>query len=104
MKNGDFHGYSDADWAGDIKTRTLTSAYIFFLFGAPITWKSSRQHTIALSSTESEYYGLTNAAKEAIWLQTLLTELQYHGKEHVPTHIYRDNQSSLALTENPEYH
>jgi len=103
-EHGAFRGYSDADWAGDIETRSSTSAYVFFLFSAPITWKSSRQHTIALSSTESEYYGLTNAAKEAIWLQTLLTELQYHGKEHVPTHIYGDNQSSLALAENPEYH
>jgi len=103
-EHGAFRGYSDADWAGDIETRSSTSAYVFFLFGAPITWKSSRQHTIALSSTESEYYGLTNAAKEAICLQTLLTELQYHGKEHVPTHIYGDNQSSLALAENPEYH
>jgi len=103
-EHGAFQGYSDADWAGDTETRSSTSAYVFFLFGAPITWKSSRQHTIALSSTESEYYGLTNTAKEAIWLQTLLTELQYHGKEHVPTHIYGDNQSSLALAENPEYH
>jgi hypothetical protein len=31
-------------------------------------------------------------------------ELQYRGTEHVPTHIYGDNQSSLALAENPEFH
>ena len=90
-EHGAFRGYLDADQAGDIKTQSLTSAYVFFLFSAPITQKSLRQHTIALLSTESKYYGLTNAAKEAIQLQTLLTELQYHGKEHVPTHIYRDN-------------
>jgi len=35
--SGDFHGYLDVDWARDIETRTSTSAYIFFLFGAPIT-------------------------------------------------------------------
>jgi len=103
-QNGDFRGYTDADWVGDHETRALTSAYVFFLFGGTITWKSSRQTTIALLSTESEYYGLTNAAKEAIWLQNLLTELEYEDDEHILTYIYGDNQSSLALAENPEYH
>jgi hypothetical protein len=104
LAKGDFRGYSDADWAGHPETRSSTSGYVFFLYGAPITWKTSRQHTIALSSTESEYYGLTNAAKEAIWFQTLLTELKYQGTEYIPTHIYGDNQGSLALAENPEFH
>jgi len=36
-EHGAFRGYLDADWARDIKTQSLTSAYVFFLFSAPIT-------------------------------------------------------------------
>jgi len=99
-----FWGCSDADWAGDIDTRSSTSAYVFFLYGGPITWKSTRQKSIALSSTESEYYGLTDAAKEAIWLQSLLKDLKYENDDVKPVKILGDNQGSLALSENPEYH
>jgi hypothetical protein len=99
-----FYGYSDADWGGNIDTRQSTSGYVFFLFGGAISWRTTRQRVVALSSTESEYYGLTNAAREAKWLRSLLTELQYNGEDVLPTLIKGDNQGSLALSENPEHH
>ena len=99
-----FHGYSDSDYAGDIATRRSTSGYVFFMAGGPISWKSARQHAITLSSTEAEYYALTEAAKEAIWLQSLLFELGYKGKDLSPILIHGDNTGSLDLAENPEHH
>ena len=30
-----FCGYLDADWAGDLADRKLTSGYVFMLLGAP---------------------------------------------------------------------
>jgi hypothetical protein len=36
--------------------------------GGAITWGSKRQTTIALSSMEAEYVALSEAAREAIWL------------------------------------
>jgi hypothetical protein len=96
-----FHGYSDSDYAGDIATRRSTSGYVFFIAGGPISWKSARQHAITLSTTEAEYYALTEAAKEAIWLQSLLKELGYKGKDLRPILINGDNTGSLDL-ENPE--
>lgn len=69
-------GYFDSDWAGDHATRKSTSGFIFMLNGGPVSgWGSKRQATVALSSTEAEYVGLTLAAKEATWLRLLLTEI-----------------------------
>ena len=72
-----FHGYSDSDHGSYLDTRQSTSGYVFFMTGGPVSWKSARQHSVTLSSTESEYYALTNAAKEASWLRLLLSDLGY---------------------------
>ena len=36
------HGYSDADWAGNLVDRTSTSAYVMFLGANPISWSSTK--------------------------------------------------------------
>ena len=53
---------------------------------------------------EAEYYGLAKAACEAAWLRSVFTELGYAGKDAECIRLYGDNQSSLALAENPELH
>jgi len=98
------HAYSDSDYAGDIDTRKSTSGYVFYAGNGPISWRSACQHAVTLSSTEAEYYALTEAAKEAIWLQTLLTELGYSGDDIKPLLVYGDNTGSLAIAENLEHH
>ena len=45
-------GYCDSDWGSDISTRRSTTGYVFMLANAAITWKSRKQPTVALSSTE----------------------------------------------------
>lgn len=56
--------YTDSNWAGDKDNRRSVSGYIIFLKGVPILWKSRLQRTISLSSSEAEYYALSEAAKE----------------------------------------
>ena len=68
-------GYSDADWAGDVGDRKSTSGYMFLFGGTAISWKSSKQTSVALSTTEAEYVALAAAAQEAIWMQQLFSEL-----------------------------
>ena len=53
--------------------------------GGLVSWKSSQQHSVTLSSTEAEYYSLTNAAKEASWLRLLLSDLGYRESNVIPT-------------------
>jgi hypothetical protein len=45
---------------------------------------------------------LAKATTEAIWIQKLLSELGFPQTD--PTIIYCDNQSAIALSENPKYH
>ena len=94
--------YSDADWAGCLDTRRSTTGYIFFLSGSPITWRSRRQTTPALSSTEAEYMALTEAAQEIHWLRSLIQDIGF--KQHNPTKLYGDNRGSIKLSNNPIFH
>ena len=48
---------------------------VFTFSKAPVSWKSTLQSTVALSTTEAEYKAITEAVKEAIWLQGLLDDL-----------------------------
>ena len=94
-------GYCDSDYAGDLDTRRSTTGYVFTLAKAPVSWRSILQPTIALSTTEAEYMAITEAVKEAIWLQGLLGELGVQQK-HIIVHC--DSQSAIHLAKNQVYH
>ncbi|KAF1316242.1 Integrase catalytic core protein, partial [Globisporangium splendens] len=101
--SGELIGYSDADWAGDIDSRRSTSGYAFILNGGCISWRSKKQRSVALSSTEAEYMALSEATQEAVWLKGILCELGEHSSDR-PVKIFEDNQGSIALAKNPEFH
>jgi len=61
-------GYSDSDHAGDRDDRRSTCGYVFTLHGTAVLWKSNKQTMVTLSSTESEYVGSSEAAREGILL------------------------------------
>ena len=69
-----------------------------------ISWKSSRQHTVALSSTEAEYMGLSACTQEALYLKQLCKEIDPKFVITEPIIIYEDNQGTIALVENPVHH
>ena len=95
-------GYSDADWAGDADDRKSTSGYMFLIAGGPVSWKSRKQSTVALSTAEAEYVALSTAVQECMWMQRLLSELG--NPPDGPTTILEDNQSSIAMAKNPQFH
>ena len=94
-------GYSDSDFAGDKETRRSTSAYIFKIGEGTISWMSKKQDVVATSTTEAEYMALGKATSEALWLKRFLEELGY---KLPAVKIYGDNQSSIALAKNPQFH
>ncbi|KAK3888840.1 hypothetical protein Pcinc_007106 [Petrolisthes cinctipes] len=98
----DFVGYSDADWAGDIKDRKSTSGYCFHLGGGPVSWSSKKQRCVALSTAEAEYMALASAIQEAVWLRKLAVDIQIDCKS--PLLLYEDNQSTIAMSKNPQFH
>jgi hypothetical protein len=94
-------GYVDAAYANadDLKS---TSGYVFLVGRGAITWRSKKQTTIALSSTEAEYVALSEAAREACWLQSLYDELGFSLAS--PILIRGNNDGSIALAKNPMFH
>jgi len=97
--NEALQGYVDADWAGDLDGRRSTTGFVFTLNGGHISWASNRQSTVATSTADAEYVVAAMATKEALWLRKLLLAL---GVDDGAVPMGEDNQSCLALVNNPE--
>ena len=94
-------GYVDADLAGDIDSHRSTSGCVIQLNGGAVSWSSRRQDDIALSTAESEYVSLNEAAKEAVWVERFVGEIT---KEEESALLKCDNQSAIKVAANPEKH
>ncbi|CAI7755823.1 unnamed protein product [Closterium sp. NIES-54] len=89
-------GYVDADHAGDSDNRRSRTGYIYRLEPiGPISWQSSKQELIALSSAEAEYIALCSATKEGLYLRELLEEAKL---AQLPSFsLFCDNQSAIRI-------
>ena len=94
--------FCDANYAEDLQDHRSTSGYAFMLVGGPIAWKSKKQGSVALSTTEAEYYALGITCQEAVWTKQLFQELQMAFDE--PINVYTDNMGAVALSDNPVFH
>ncbi|KAE8699949.1 hypothetical protein F3Y22_tig00110569pilonHSYRG00219 [Hibiscus syriacus] len=94
-------GYVDSDYVGDLDNRRSTTGYVFTLGGGPICWKSTVQSVVELSTTEAEYMAAAEAAKEALWLTSLVKEL---GVQQGGVQLLCDNQSAIHLAKNQKVH
>jgi transposase InsO family protein len=102
--NNGLIGHSDSDYAADRDDSKSTSAYVYTLFGGPISWKCQKQSVVATSTTEAEYIGLSNASREALYLTQLLHDFRLDPTLYDPALLYGDNQASIALSKNPKFH
>ena len=96
--SSDCTGFSDSDWAGDQDDRKSTSGYLFRVGNATVSWGSKKQSCVALSTAEAEYMSLTMAAKEGIWLNRLLAEMNIKKE---PRDTVRRQQVSYLFGEKP---
>ena len=67
--------------------------------GCPFHWFAKMQKSVTLSSAEAEYFGATLAAKEAIWLRELLTDLGLLVPG--PTIMWCDSKSAVEMAFDP---
>src|SRR5258708_37176757 len=84
------------------ESRCSISGSIFLLAGGPISWRSKLQSSVSQSSTEAEYVASTEAAKEAIWLRRLMSDLKQDVAQ--PTTLFIDNRGAQLLAKNPVNH
>ena len=75
---------------------------MFMMSGAAISWNSKKQTCVALSTAEAEYIALAKAAQELIRLHQLLIDTNENSVN--PMTIFEDNQSTIAMTRNPQHH
>ena len=96
-----FHGYTDARWSQDPDNSWSTSGFLFMSNRGPISWSSKQQSMVALSTTESEYIGLSNAGQHLAWLRTFFDEIGHPQKG--PTQLFCDNQAAIILSWDPQF-
>ena len=102
----EFKCFVDADFASspqsdpsDKIARKSTSGFAIFHNRNLISWNSSKQHNVALSTMESEYYALSDACKELLWIQRLFEQIQ--PKTDHSSIIYEDNMSCIQFIKRP---
>ena len=70
------------------------------MHGGPISWTSRLQSLVALSSTEAEYYAITDAVQEALWLRSLLNEIGC-PQHDATTNVFEDNKGARDYCKSP---
>ena len=75
---------------------------MFNIAGGCVSWSLKKQNTVATSYVEAKYVASATATREAIWLRTLLEELNF--TQTTATIIKADNQGCIALAHNPVSH
>ena len=97
-------GYTDASFQSDKDDFRSQSGYVFCIGGGAVSWKSSKQETVADSTTESEYIAASDAAKEAVWIKKFITELGVVPSIVDPIELYCDNNGAIAQAKEPRSH
>lgn len=90
-------GMADADWAACTVDRRSYTGYVFKYGANLISYETKKQRVVALSTAESEYMSLTEAAKEALHLKQLLEDI---GVPQQTVTIYNDNMAAQKMAKN----
>jgi hypothetical protein len=107
-------GFSDSSWAEE-ENRKSHMGYCFTVGSGVISWCSRRQATVAGSSTEAEYIAASEASREAVWLRSLLRELDLTPSSPTTilsggdfkdgaTQIFCDNNGAITLAFDQAFH
>ena len=86
----------------NIKSVNQLPVMIVMMAGACISWRSSKQACVAVSTAESELIALSEGIKEGEWVNHLLTEMGF--KPSGPVVIWCDNTAAIDIMHNPGNH
>jgi sulfur relay (sulfurtransferase) DsrC/TusE family protein len=90
-------GYTDASFQTDKDDSKSQSGFVFCLNGGAVSLKSSKQDTVADSTTEAEYIAASEAAKEVVWIRKFVSELGVVPGASSPVNLYCDNSCAFAV-------
>ncbi len=118
MTDKDLEVFVDASICGDWDPKEATTdrdtarsrhGYVLNYAGCPLLWKSQLQTEVALSSTKSEYTGLSYALRDAIPVMELLKEIKKRGypisktQARVHCRVFEDNSGALKMARVHKY-
>ena len=107
--DADFSGNWDRDYSHDRDTARSRHGYLITYAGCVVQWKSQLQTEICLSSTESEYTGLSYALRSAIPLMQLLCKIHKGGIPVSPNdpavrcRVFEENSGALEMAREYKY-
>ena len=93
----------------DRDTARSRHGYIVSYEGSPLLWKSQMQGEIALSSTESEYIGISYALREVIPVMELLKVMKRYKfpiletTQKIHCKVFEDNSGALEMARTHKY-
>lgn len=88
-------GYSDENWIAVSNEVKSMSGYVFTIGGGVVSWKLSKQTSIARSIMESESITLDKAREKAEWLWNLWEDISYWTKLVGSVCIHYDSQDVI---------
>jgi hypothetical protein len=77
---------------------------VFYLNGAAVSWKSSKQEIVVDSTMEAGYIAASEAAKEAVWIRKFVSKLGVVPSASSPMDLYCDNCGAIAQAKEPRSH
>ncbi|GJZ51588.1 retrotransposon protein, putative, ty1-copia subclass [Tanacetum coccineum] len=94
--------YADAGFQTDKDYTKSQSGYVFVLNGRAVDWKSAKQSTIAMSSTEAEYIATAEVSMEAVWMRKFIDGLgDVMPSNKRPMEMLCDNTPAIAIANDP---
>ena len=98
------NGYTDSSFQTDKDNLASQSGFVFCLNGGAVSWKSSKEATVANSTMEAEYIAACEAAKEAVWIRNFITGLGVVPSIADSIDLYCDNNGAIAQAKEPRSH
>ena len=92
----DLGAWSDAEWARDEHKRRSRSGILITIGSNPVIWTSKLQPSVALSTTEAEFYALSECIREVNWVRQLFIELDIEMSS--PTPVQQDKLGAIKWT------
>ena len=68
-------GYTNVGFQSDLDDFRSQSGFLFCLNEGAVSWRSSKQDTVADSTTEAEYMAASDATKEEVWIKNFIFRL-----------------------------
>ena len=101
VKKNNVYGYIDATYLSEERS-LCRYGVVYFVNMCTVFELSRRLPDIALSSTESEYVGLSLGVREGYYIRMVLEAM--NEAQHGPLLVGQDNKSCIQIVENPGRH